>query len=73
MRKRSLTKYLKNQPKNIIDHLLTRKGAVDHAIIKWVESINSNCYTVKSSDLTELRKKEYVVDFGNEQGYCNCT
>ena len=28
---------------------------------------------MKSSDLKELKKKEYVVDFGNEQRYCSCT
>ena len=27
----------------------------------------------KSCDLTELKKKECVVDFGNEQRYCSCT
>ena len=27
----------------------------------------------KSSDLTELKKKEYLVDFGNEQRYSSCT
>ena len=27
----------------------------------------------KSCDLTELKKKEYIVDFGNEQLYCSCT
>ena len=27
----------------------------------------------KSCDLTELKKKECVVDFVNEQRYCRCT
>ena len=50
-----------------------RKGAVNHAMIRSVEPINSTCYSAKSSDLTELKKKEYIVDFGNEQRYCSCT
>ena len=47
---RSLPTYLRNRPKNIIDHLLMRKRAVDHAMIRSVEPINSTCYSVKSSD-----------------------
>ena len=70
---KSLPTYLRNRSKNIIDHLLMRKGAVDHAMIRSVEPINRTCYSMKSSDLTELKKKEYVVDFGNEQRYCSCT
>ena len=35
--------------------------------------IKRTCYSVKSSDLTELKKKENVIDFGNEQRYCSCT
>ena len=57
----SLPTYLTNRPKNII----MRKGAVDHAVIRSVEPINSTCYSVKSSDLTELKKKEYIVDLCN--------
>ena len=48
-----------------------RKGAVDYAIVISVEL--RNCYSVKSSALTELKKKEYLVDTGNEQRYCSCT
>ena len=70
---RSLPTYLRNRPKNIIDHLLMRKRAVDHAMIRSVETINNTRYSVKSSDWIELKKKEYVVDFGNEQRYCSCT
>ena len=70
---RPLPTYLRNCPKNIIDHLSMRKGAVDHAMIRPVEPINSTCCSVKSSDLTELKKKEYIVHFGNEQRYCSCT
>ena len=61
------------QATNIIDHLLMRKEAADHAMMRSVEPINRTCYAVKSFDLTELKKKEYVVDFGNEQLYCSCT
>ena len=50
-----------------------RKGAVDHAMIKSVEPTNRTCNSVKSSDLAKLKKKEYVVDFGNKQRYCGCT
>ena len=46
-----------------------RKGAVDHAMIRSVEPINGTCYSVKRSDSTELKKKECVIDFGNEQRY----
>ena len=61
------TKNIKgNWLKNIIDHLLIIKEAVDHAMTRSVEPINWTCYSVKSSDLTELKKKKYVVDFGNE-------
>ena len=70
---RSLPAYLRNRPKNIIDHFLMRKGAVDHAMISSVEPINRTYYFVKSSDSTELKKKEYAVDFGNEQSYYSCT
>ena len=70
---RQLPAYLKNGPKNIIDHLLMEKEAADHAMMRSVKPINRTCYTGKSSDLTELKKKEYVVDFGNEQLYCSCT
>ena len=70
---RPLPTYLRNCPKNIIDHLSMRKGAADHAMIRPVEPINSTCCSVKSSDLTELKKKEYIVHFGNEQRYCSCT
>ena len=55
---RSLPTYLRNRPKNI-DHLLMRKGAVVHAMIRSVKPINRTCYSVKSSDVTELKKKEY--------------
>ena len=41
-------------------------------MIRSVEPINRTCYSVKSSDLTNL-KKEYVVDFDNEQRYFSCT
>ena len=61
------------QATNIIDHLLMRKEAADHTMMRSVEPINRTCYAVKSFDLTELKKKEYVVDFGNEQLYCSCT
>ena len=70
---RQLPAYLKNGPKNIIDHLLMEKEAADHAMMRSVKPINRTCYSGKSSDLTELKKKEYVVDFGNEQLYCSCT
>ena len=70
---RSLPTYLRNRPQNIIDRFLMRKVAVDHVMIRSVEPINKTCYSVKSSDLTELKKKKYVVDFGNEQRYCSCT
>ena len=63
------TNVLKEPAKNIIDHLLMRKGAVEHAMIRSVEPINGTCHSVKSSDSTELKKKEYVVDFGNIQRY----
>ena len=66
---RSLPMYLRNRPKNITDHFLMRKEAVDHAMIKSVEPINRTCYSAKSSDLTELKKKEYVVDFGKKIKY----
>ena len=67
------TKNIKgNWLKNIIDHLLIIKGAVDHAMIRSVEPINRTCYSVKSFDLTNL-KKEYVVDFDNEQRCFSCT
>ena len=69
---RSLPTCLRNRPKNIIDQLLMTKGAVDHAMARSVESISRTCYSVKSSDLTELKKKEYVFDFSNER-YCSCT
>ena len=49
------------------------KEAADHAMMRSVKPINRTCYSGKSSDLTELKKKEYVVDFGNEQLYCSCT
>ena len=43
-------------------------------MIRSVEPINiSTRYSVKSSNWIELKKKEYVVDFGNEQRYCSCT
>ena len=48
-----------------------RKVAVDYAMVISVEL--RNCYSVKSSALTELKKKEYLVDAGNEQRYCSCT
>ena len=41
-------------------------------MIRPMEPINGTCYSVKSSDLTKLKKKEYVVDFGNVQCYCSC-
>ena len=59
---RSLPTYLRNRPKNI-DHLLMRKGAVVHAMIRSVKPINRTCYSVKSSDVTELKKKEYCCWF----------
>ena len=68
---RSLPTYLRNRPRNNIDHFIMRKGAVDHAMVISVEL--RNCYSVKSSALTELKKKEYLVDAGNEQRYCSCT
>ena len=43
---RSLTTYLRNRPENL-DHLLLRKGAVDHAIIRSVEPINEICYSLE--------------------------
>ena len=43
---RSLTTYLRNRPENL-DHLLLRKGAVDHAIIRSVEPINGICYSLE--------------------------
>ena len=72
-RQRSLQAYLRNRPKKVIYHLLMRKGAVDHVMMMSVEPINRNFYSVKSSDLKELKKNEYVVDFSNEQRYCSCT
>ena len=65
--------YLRNRPKNIIDHLLRGKGADDHAMIKLVKPINRTCYFVKGFDLTELKKKEYDFGFGNKRRYCSCT
>ena len=47
---RSLPTYLRNRPKNIIDHVLMRKRAVDHAMIRSVEPINKTRYSAKSSD-----------------------
>ena len=72
-RQSSLQSYLRNRPKKVIYHLLMRKRAVDHVMMMSVEPINRTFYSVKSSDLTELKKKEYVVDFSNEQRYCSCT
>ena len=43
---RSLTKNLRNWPKNI-DHSLMRKSAVDHAMIRSMEPINGTCYYVE--------------------------
>ena len=59
--KRSLPTYLRNRPKNIIDQLLMTKGAVDHAMVRSVESISRTCYSVKSSDLKEERRKNMFL------------
>ena len=55
---RSLPTYLRNRLKKIIDQLLITKEAVDHAMIRLVKPINRTFYSVKRSDLTELKKKE---------------
>ena len=68
------TNVLKELAQKHHNHLWIRKRAVDHAMIRSVEPINiSTRYSVKSSNWIELKKKEYVVDFGNEQRYCSCT
>ena len=69
---RSLPTYLRNRPKNI-DHLLMRKGAVDHAMVRSGNLSTGLVILWKSFDLTGLKKKKYVVDFGNEQLYCVCS
>ena len=66
---KSLPTYWRNRPKTITDHFLMRKVAVDHAMRKSVVLINRTYYSVKRSDLTELKKKEYVVDFGKKMKY----
>ena len=39
-------KVIQDQAKNI-DHLLMRKGAVDHAIVRSLERINGTCISLK--------------------------
>ena len=36
-------------------------------------NLSTGLVILGSFDLTELKKKECVVDFGNEQLYCSCT